>query len=139
MSKITQEVSDIISRSMDSHVRIAVTGLSRAGKTAFITSVVNQLLHSATSDNLPLFSASQSRRILGARRIPQTNLMVPRFAYDEAIECVHQTPPQWPKPTRDVGEIRLAIKYKPKSKTRKLFSDTATLYVDLIDYPGEWL
>ncbi len=58
MKRITQEVNDFISRGMDANVRIAVTGLSRAGKTAFITSLVNQLLHTATHDNLPLLDAS---------------------------------------------------------------------------------
>lgn len=38
MQRIRQEMSDFIHRGLDSHVRLAVTGLSRAGKTAFITS-----------------------------------------------------------------------------------------------------
>ncbi|NOI13150.1 YcjX family protein [Vibrio hepatarius] len=139
MKKITQEVNDFINRSMDTHVRIAVTGLSRAGKTAFITSLVNQLLHTSTHDNLPLLAAARDKRLIGAKRVPQSNMMVPRFAYDEAMEHTQQQPPKWPEPTRDVSEIRLAIKYKPKSKTKKLISSTSTLHVDIIDYPGEWL
>ncbi|EEX92574.1 hypothetical protein VIOR3934_04959 [Vibrio orientalis CIP 102891 = ATCC 33934] len=139
MKQITQEVNDLISRSMDSHVRIAVTGLSRAGKTAFISSLVNQLLHTSTHDSLPLFAASRDKRLVGAKREPQTNMMVPRFAYDDAMEHVHSTPPKWPEPTRDVSEIRLALKYKPKKKTKKLFGSTSTLHIDIIDYPGEWL
>ncbi|MGU3847512.1 YcjX family protein, partial [Vibrio diabolicus] len=47
--------------------------------------------------------------------------------------------PQWPVPTRDVSEIRLALKYKPNKTTKKLLSKTAILNVDIIDYPGEWL
>ncbi|WP_394125675.1 YcjX family protein [Vibrio hepatarius] len=139
MKQITQEVNDLISRSMDSHVRIAVTGLSRAGKTAFISSLVNQLLHTSTHDSLPLFAASRDKRLVGAKREPQTNMMVPRFAYDDAMEHVHSHPPKWPEPTRDVSEIRLALKYKPKKKTKKLFGSTSTLHIDIIDYPGEWL
>lgn len=139
MKSIAQEVNDIINRGMDSHVRIAVTGLSRAGKTAFISSLVNQLLHTSTHDNLPLLTAARDKRLIGAKRTPQTNMMVPRFAYDEAMEQVHMRPPMWPEPTRDVSEIRLALKYKPKSKTKKLFGSTSTLQLDIIDYPGEWL
>lgn len=139
MKQITQEVNDLISRSVDSHVRIAVTGLSRAGKTAFISSLVNQLLHTSTHDNLPLLSAARDKRLIGAKREPQTNMLVPRFGYDEAMENVHATPPQWPEPTRDVSEIRLAIKYKPTKRTKKLFGSTARLHIDIIDYPGEWL
>ncbi len=139
MKSITREVNDFISRGLDSNVRIAVTGLSRAGKTAFITSLVNQLLYTATHDNLPLLRAARDKRLIGAKREPQSNMMVPRFAYDEAINQLHATPPQWPVPTRDVSEIRLALKYKPNKTSKKLLSKTAVLNVDIIDYPGEWL
>ncbi|MGF1778661.1 YcjX family protein [Vibrio nomapromontoriensis] len=139
MNRIGQEVSDLLHRSMDSHVRIAVTGLSRAGKTAFITSLVNQLLHTSTHDNLPLLECARDKRLIGAKRMPQSNLMVPRFAYDEAMDQLHGTPPDWPKPTRDVSEIRLALKYKPAKGAKRLLSKTSTLHIDVIDYPGEWL
>lgn len=139
MNTIGQEVTDFVNRSLDSHVRIAVTGLSRAGKTAFITSMVNQLLHSSTHDNLPLLDCARDQRLIGAKRVPQSNLMVPRFHYDEALDQLEGEPPQWPQPTRDVSEIRLAIKYKPKKATKRLLSKTSTLYIDIIDYPGEWL
>ncbi|MCK6261819.1 YcjX family protein [Vibrio sp. ZSDE26] len=139
MKKLTQEVNDFLYRSMDSHVRIAVTGLSRAGKTAFITSMVNQLLHTSTHDNLPLLKSAREKRIVGAKRVPQHNMMVPRFAYDDAMEQLHAHPPEWPIPTRDVSEIRLALKYKPKQRHKKILSPTSTLHIDIIDYPGEWL
>ncbi|MEZ8101463.1 YcjX family protein [Vibrio bivalvicida] len=139
MKQITQEVNDLLSRTMDSHVRIAVTGLSRAGKTAFISSLVNQLLHTSTHENLPLFNAARDKRLVGAKREPQTNMLVPRFAYDHAMQHVHATPPIWPEPTRDVSEIRLAIKYRPQKKTKRVFGSTSTLHIDIIDYPGEWL
>jgi len=139
MKQITQEVNDLLSRTMDSHVRIAVTGLSRAGKTAFISSLVNQLLHTSTHENLPLFNAARDRRLVGAKREPQTNMLVPRFAYDQAMQHIHSTPPIWPEPTRDVSEIRLAIKYRPQKKSKRVFSSTSTLHIDIIDYPGEWL
>ncbi|ROV58249.1 YcjX family protein [Vibrio ponticus] len=139
MKSIKQEVNDFLHRSMDSHVRVAVTGLSRAGKTAFITSLVNQLLHTSTHNQLPLLHATRDKRVIGAKREPQTNMMVPRFAYDEAMTQLHGTEPNWPEPTRDVSEIRLAIKYKPTKKTKKLLGGTSTLHLDIIDYPGEWL
>lgn len=139
MKSIKQEVNDFLHRSMDSHVRIAVTGLSRAGKTAFITSLVNQLLHTSTHHQLPLLSATRDKRVIGAKREPQTNMMVPRFAYDEAMVQLQGSEPNWPEPTRDVSEIRLALKYKPNKKSKKLLSSTATLHLDIIDYPGEWL
>ncbi len=139
MKNLTQEVNDFLSRTLDSHVRIAVTGLSRAGKTAFITSLVNQLLHTSTHENLPLLNAARDKRLIGAKRVPQTNLMVPRFAYDEAMGHLQSEPSMWPKPTRDVSEIRLSLKYRTKSRTKRLLSSTSTLNIDIIDYPGEWL
>ncbi|SON48816.1 YcjX family protein [Vibrio tapetis] len=139
MRRISQEVNDLVNRSMDRHLKLAVTGLSRAGKTAYITSLVNQLLYTSTHDNLPLFSGASEKRLIGAKREPQTNLLVPRFGYDAAVESLYSTPPQWPEPTKDVSEIRLAIRYKPQSGALKLLSKTATLYLDIVDYPGEWL
>ncbi|WP_375750060.1 YcjX family protein [Vibrio sp. HN007] len=139
MKNIRREVNDLINRGMDSHLRLAVTGLSRAGKTAFITSLVNQLVYSSTHDNLPLLKVSQDKRLIGAKRVPQTNMMVPRFAYDEAMDSLNAEPPHWPEPTRDVSEIRLAIRYRPQKGAKSLLTKTSTLYLDIIDYPGEWL
>lgn len=42
---INREINQIINRGFDRTLRLAVTGLSRSGKTAFITSLINQLLH----------------------------------------------------------------------------------------------
>ncbi|MDD9194329.1 YcjX family protein [Aliivibrio sp. S3MY1] len=139
MSRLTKEINKFVSRSMDRHVKLAVTGLSRAGKTAFITSLVNQCLHAASSDKLPLLSVTREGRMIGAKRIPQSNLSIPSFTYDEGMDSLLTEPPAWPEPTRDVSELRLAIKFKPKSSLLKHLQDSATLYVDIVDYPGEWL
>ncbi|GAD79198.1 YcjX family protein [Vibrio ezurae] len=139
MNKLTSEAKQLLNRGLDAHLRIGVTGLSRAGKTAFITSFVDQLLHTSTHDNLPLLAAQRDGRLLGARRVPQKNLLTPRFNLDGCYASLRELPAQWPTPTRDVSEIRIAIKYKPRNKARKLLSRTATLYLDLVDYPGEWL
>jgi len=37
------------------------------------------------------------------------------------------------------AEIRLEIRYRPHRALRRRLSDTATLYLDIVDYPGEWL
>ena len=42
---IQKELNQLIDLGLDRTLRIAVTGLSRSGKTAFITSLINQLLH----------------------------------------------------------------------------------------------
>ncbi|EFP96375.1 YcjX family protein [Vibrio caribbeanicus] len=139
MNPIRREFHDLLSRTTDNNVRIAVTGLSRAGKTAFISSLVNQLLSVSTHENLPLLSASRERRLVGAKRVPQKNMMVPSFPYDEAMSNLSQIPPQWPEPTRDVSETRIILKYRTNKKSRRLFGENSTISLDIVDYPGEWL
>jgi predicted YcjX-like family ATPase len=139
MSDIKSEVNKWVHRGMDRHIRLAVTGLSRAGKTAFITSLVNQLLHSATNPRLPLLSVVRDGRLYGAKRVPQTNLSIPRFAYDDGMSSLLSTPPQWPEPTEDVSVIRLALRHKQKKGPLRLLKESATTYLDIVDYPGEWL
>lgn len=139
MNRIGNEFNKLVNRSLDRHVRLAVTGLSRAGKTAFITSLINQLMHVSTNPRLPLFTAVRDGHLLGAKRVPQLDLHVPKFAYDEGMNALLSTPPAWPDPTRDVSQTRLALRYKPQKGPMKLLQDTATLYLDIVDYPGEWL
>ncbi len=139
MKKISNEISQLLKRGVDAHVSLGVTGLSRAGKTAFITSLTNQLLYSSTHGNLPLLTAQSQGRLLGARQVTQSNILTPTFGYHAAIESISSEPAHWPSPTTDVGAIKLAIRYQPKSRSKKLLGKTATLYLDIIDYPGEWL
>ncbi|OOF03097.1 MULTISPECIES: YcjX family protein [Salinivibrio] len=139
MPSVKRRVKQWASRGADRHVRLAVTGLSRAGKTAFITSLINQLTHLGTEPNLPLMQLVQQGRGLGARREPHPHMHLPAFDYDSAMQALHSTPPVWPSPTRDVSEVRLAVRYRPQSAALRAINDMATLYVDIIDYPGEWL
>jgi predicted YcjX-like family ATPase len=45
---------EVVNRALDRSVRLAVTGLSRSGKTVFITSLVHQLLLGLHGAKLPL-------------------------------------------------------------------------------------
>lgn len=45
MKRLKNELNALVNRGVDRHLRLAVTGLSRSGKTAFITAMVNQLLN----------------------------------------------------------------------------------------------
>ncbi|PHM67013.1 hypothetical protein Xsto_00668 [Xenorhabdus stockiae] len=139
MKRLQNELTSLVNRGIDRHLRLAVTGLSRSGKTAFITSLVNQLLNVHTGARLPLFSTVRDGRLLGVKRVPQRDLGVPRFAYDENIAALHNTPPYWPIPTRGVSEIRLALRYRSEDSLLRYLKDTSTLYLEIVDYPGEWL
>ncbi|WP_299231029.1 YcjX family protein [uncultured Halomonas sp.] len=134
----TRELQDLLERGRDRQLRLAVTGLSRAGKTAFLTSLVNQLRHAGLEARLDLLPAAREGRLLGARRVSQQDLGVPRFPYDQAMAALSATPPRWPEPTRGISELRLTIRYRP-ARPGLLGGDSRQLTLDLFDYPGEWL
>ena len=48
-------------------------------------------------------------------------------------------PPQWCQSTRGVSETRLAIRFERQSGLLRHFKERGTLYLDIFDYPGEWL
>lgn len=139
MNRLKGEINTLVNRGMDRHLRLAVTGLSRSGKTAFITALVNQLLNLNSGARLPLFSAAREERLLGVKRVPQRNLDVPRFTYDEGLAQLYGDPPDWPTPTRGVSEICLALRYRSERSLMRHFRDTSTLLLEIVDYPGEWL
>ena len=133
------ELLSLLNRGVDRHLRLAVTGLSRSGKTAFITSLVNQLLNVHSGARLPLFSVVRDERLLGVKRIPQRDMGTARFTYDEGLAQLYGTPPAWPTPTRGVSEMRLALRYRSQDSLLRHFKESATLYLEIVDYPGEWL
>ncbi|MGL4894090.1 MAG: YcjX family protein, partial [Shewanella sp.] len=147
LHKITQKSQSLLHRTADRHLRLAVTGLSGAGKTAFITGLVNQLLNSGAvstvshsrQNGLPLWQVSREQRLLGVKRAMQPDLEIASFDYQGAMLALTSNPPTWPESTRTISELRLAIKYRPEKGLLAKFADTATLYLDIVDYPGEWL
>jgi hypothetical protein len=126
-------------RTLDKQVKLAVTGLSRSGKTVFITSLVHQLLHGLEDRRLPFFQIVSSDRLRGTKILPQPDMHIPTFRYDRAIEQLCGDPPTWPEPTNGISEVRLAIRYLSNNPLLKRMSPIKTLYVDIVDYPGEWL
>lgn len=115
-------------------LRLGVTGLSRAGKTVFISSFVHNLIHGG---RLPLFEAQKSGRISRAFLEEQPDDAVPRFQYEDHIDSL-VTSRIWPESTRAISELRLTIEYESASGWNRLFS-SGKLCVDIVDYPGEWL
>lgn len=115
-------------------IRLGVTGLSRAGKTVFISALVHNLLHSG---RLPLFEAQRSGRISRASLEHQPDDAVPRFAYEDHIAAL-TAERLWPQSTRAISELRLTIAYESASGWNRWFS-SGKLSVDIVDYPGEWL
>ncbi|RWB53054.1 YcjX family protein [Mesorhizobium sp.] len=115
-------------------LRLGVTGLSRAGKTVFISALVHNLIHGG---RLPLFEAQKSGRIARAFLEEQPDDAVPRFQYEDHIAALVNDR-VWPDSTRAISELRLTIEYESASGWNRLFS-AGKLSVDIVDYPGEWL
>lgn len=115
-------------------IRIGVSGLSRAGKTVFITALVHNLLHGG---RLPMFEAWRNGRISTARLEPQPDDAVPRFAYENHVrELVEER--LWPQSTRAISQLRLTVDYQSASGWSRMFQP-GRLSIDIVDYPGEWL
>src|SRR3974390_3666349 len=66
-------------------VRLGVTGLSRAGKTVFITALVHGLTRGG---RFPVFEALATGRIARAHLQPQPDDAVPRFAYEDHMRTL---------------------------------------------------
>ncbi|SJZ87494.1 YcjX family protein [Consotaella salsifontis] len=115
-------------------IRLGVTGLSRAGKTVFISALVHNLLHDG---RLPLFSAQAEGRIAGSYLQEQPDAAVPRFQYEDHIRTMLEGR-EWPASTRAISELRLTIDYESASGWSRFFS-RGRLAIDIVDYPGEWL
>jgi len=139
LDRLKNKGSELFSRSIDQHITLAVTGLSRSGKTAFITSLVNQLINEGSGVKLSFFDPVHQGNFIAAKRVPQKNFHVPRFNYDAAMSALISAEPLWPEPTHGISELRLAIRYQPKKSLLKYVTDMATLTLDITDYPGEWL
>lgn len=129
----------LLKKTLNRHIKLAVTGLSRSGKSAFITSLVYQLCEQGNSTNLPFVESISESRFIGAKKIPQTSLHVPSFGLKEALDSLLADQPTWPESTRSISELRLAIRYRPEEGIISQLSEYNTLYLDIVDYPGEWL
>ncbi len=116
-------------------IRLGVTGLSRAGKTVFITSLVANLMDRA---RMPQLNAAAQGRILTAYLQPQPDDTVPRFDFEAHLAAMTGPEPHWPSSTRAVSELRLSFRVQPGSLLGGL-TGPRTVHLDIIDYPGEWL
>ena len=116
-------------------LRLGVTGLSRAGKTIFITALVHNLL---TGGRLPGFAPLAEGRFIGARLAEYPDATIPRFAYEQHLEALTGKTPTWPESTRRISQLRVVLKFQ-SSNWYSGFAGPSTLNLDIIDYPGEWL
>lgn len=119
----------------DNVVRLGVTGLSRAGKTVFITSLVANMLDRG---RMPQLQAASSGAIQTAFLQPQPDDTLPRFAYEDHMAQLTAPQPTWPDGTRQISELRLSLRVQPQGMIAG-FAGPHTTHLDIVDYPGEWL
>ena len=126
-------------------LRLGVTGLSRAGKTVFITALVQNLLRASTAAKdgeraLPVFRIHAEGRLMRAKLQPQPDDHVPRFAYEDHLAALtggaNVDERHWPESTRRISELRLTLEFERRKGLRQGPSE---LTIDIVDYPGEWL
>jgi predicted YcjX-like family ATPase len=114
-------------------LRLGVTGLSRSGKTVFTTALIQNLIEGA---KLPVLKAATEGRIARVRLVPQPDPEVPRFPYEAHRAALNGPERRWPDSTRRISELRVEIDY---ARASGWFKGPATLTLDIVDYPGEWL
>lgn len=119
----------------DPVIRLGVTGLARAGKTVFITSLVSNLMDRG---RMPQLRAAAEGRIEAVWLQPQPDDTVARFDYEGHRAALTGDAPRWPDSTRAVSELRLSFRLRPSGLLGGL-RGPKRLHLDIIDYPGEWL
>jgi uncharacterized protein len=116
-------------------LRLGVTGLSRAGKTVFITGLVANLLERG---RMPQLSAQAQGRIEAVYLQPQPDDTLPRFAFEDHLAALTGDDPRWPESTRAISELRLSFRVRPSGLIGAM-TGPRVVHVDIVDYPGEWL
>lgn len=123
-------------------IRLAVTGLSRAGKTVFITSLIHNLLAVARGHRgaLPrLHDAGIAERLAAARVVPPATEAVARFPYAENLAAMAAAEPNWPPTTADIAQISLELTLARDPARIGRFLGSRKVTLEILDYPGEWL
>lgn len=128
----------------EDRVELAVTGLSRAGKTVFVTSLIANLLaagHGART--LPklqdrLARADGASRLHGVRILGAGTSALPHFDFDAKFARLAEAAPAWPERTGDLATIGLELALEPEGALRTRLG-RRRLRLDILDYPGEWL
>ena len=128
-------LADAAGGSITPTLRLGVTGLSRAGKTIFLTALVHDLL---TGGRLPGFAPLAEGRFIGARLAESPDAAIPRFAYEQHLAALTGPDPHWPESTRRISQLRLVLRFQSQ-KWWSRWAGPSTLNLDIVDYPGEWL
>lgn len=127
----------------EQRIRLAVTGLSRSGKTVFITSLIQNLIALGHGrDTLPRVA----RRLLGGgqSRLRSVKLLLtgdetlPHFDFRAYLAGLASERPAWPERTQNLAQVSLVLEIEQQSALRQRLGHRR-IRLDILDYPGEWL
>jgi len=136
VGRVLERASDNVSEALfEPVVRLGVTGLSRSGKTVFITSLVANLLDRGRMVQL---TGARDGSILSAYLQPQPDDTLPRFEYEKHLGDMIGAKPKWPQSTRSISQLRLSFKVQSSGIISGM-RGPRTVHLDIVDYPGEWL
>lgn len=138
------EALNLADLTQGSTVWLAVTGLSRSGKTVLITSLIHNLLSALHNPHrLPLLQVVGEGRLIAARLETARANRLPRFRYLDNIDSMAGVSPDWPPRTTDISETGIDIRFIPAGAFGRLIGQISgspsSLSIRIVDYPGEWL
>jgi predicted YcjX-like family ATPase len=134
-------ISDTIENLFTHHIKIGVTGFSRAGKTLFISSLAQALLSTDSWKNkrgqgpLAHFAPAERGSFRSAQVRNDINTHHPQFPFIKVRNSLAEKDASWPVPTEGISHLVLDLDYWSKRWYRRL----RRVQVELVDYPGEWL
>lgn len=135
----TELFSTTLKRLSHRHICLGITGLSQSGKSTFVTSLIDQLINYKTS-SLSGFAPVLEKRLMGVKLLPLGNKNINDFPYQESIAGLKQQHPNWPSSTTDISGCVLELKLQKATTPLNPFSKGSfSLFIELRDYPGEWL
>ena len=135
VARTIEDATSSVTGVFEPTIRLGVTGLSRAGKTVFITSLIANLMNRG---RMPQLQAAAHGNIKSAYLRPQPDDTLARFEYETHLAAMTGPAPHWPDSTRTISELRLSLRVQPGGLIGT-FSGPRTVHLDIVDYPGEWL
>ena len=129
-------------RALRRKLRVAVTGLSRAGKTVFLTALLHNLhlaarLKEGQTGHLPFFEPVAKGALEDVTLRPLADL--PAFPFLPNLDRLLDHAPDFPPSTTGLSAFGVELRYRPQGLLGRQLVDTTTVEVEIIDYPGEWL
>lgn len=136
--KILDGLTNQASNILDTHLCLGITGLSQSGKSTFITSFINQLLN-FNKAQLSGFSPVAEERLLSVRLHPVRDKTLKAFAYEDNFRQLCEPNSAWPASSTGASGCLLELRLKSSKSFNPLKREFFSLFLEIRDYPGEWL